>query len=874
MTFTIFTPESFIDKVPISTGDVFHFKNIEVDFRDAHKVFTNNFVLSRPLIKETIAKRRAEELGDLYDSNCGYIVLDIDKVYTEENVEIIIDYFKNNNYNVNIFKSRSYAVDGKFHMKAIMQIETEATKTMLDAHINFLKSNLDDICDVDNSSTSRASFQAPCYKDEQLYFNDQGICISEDLLKEFIYTPPQKFDFEFDKESKKWFWDHMILKYGAEPKASVNQNGSINIALPSESKSRYSYFWFPDYPWMIQHPNRSKSINMFSEFMKSDEGKLFLKEKNISTFKEYFDLKKGYNALDISERYITVDSSVIDIISQFDSTKKSVLAVKGIMGGGKSNITSEFNRNHKKTLFITMRRTLSYDMLEKYSAKHYLEHLGDVEGRYRQGDNLIIQVDSIHKINPDFFDYVVIDEFESLCLYTQNSMSQSKNYVKNMRILYRLFNSDKKFIVMDTFINNFSLNNYFSNRNIFLINNHYKDDPIVYTYSDRNAFVSVLEHKAKGKNKDEVITCSFGTLAEMKAVESILSGLQLTTVSLSGESTDEFKKMLSDSFKSYLVNYDIVLFSPTITVGVSILNNVKHHFHYDEGRTIDPISSVQMLKRSRNAEYIHAYIKGDRFSQKSYDVEVLNNKVKAKFQKYHVDGDLMLFYNSDTNDVSDFGKFVNRFVAHKNFYGNNHRETCMFMLGIQFENIVQVDDKMQHNKFSMTLKKIRSRKAVKALLYNGEVLDIMELDELNESTNSESMVKKTLLEIKSEFMVLDDKFIYEIYNNMISDKKFIEKIKLLYFYTLSPDIKKKMFEEYVLGNQREIITDESTLSTMKFLLTAKLQDLYTKKEYSLLKSKEVFGKIGYMKRNGCLKLNPSIKNIVNVLLQNKYVCKF
>ena len=55
--------------------------------------------------------------------------------------------------------------------------------------------------------------------------------------------------------------------------------------------------------------------------------------------------------------------------------------------------------------------------------------------------------------------------------------------------------------------------------------------------------------------------------------------------------------------------FDVLLYSPTLTVGVSNLNNVKDHFHYDSSMSSDVISSLQMIKRSRKAQRIHLLIK-------------------------------------------------------------------------------------------------------------------------------------------------------------------------------------------------------------------------------------------------------------------------
>ena len=860
--FTVFNPAYVKGKIPFGFDKKFQFKNVEVPFEKVNLLFRDYFVLSRPLIKEVICERTSEDLSDIYNTDCSYCVLDFDNVMTLEDSQSIVEYFKNNNYSVNIFKSRSWGIDG-YNLKGVMLINTESTKTMTQAHLNYLEAQLSGLCTLDRSSSHVCSYQAPAHNGEGLLYN-MGDRIEESLLLDYIPRLPQKFDFEFSDDSLKWFWNNMLLVHNATPKASQNANGTINVSLPSEKKSSFSYFWNYEYPWLIQHPNKDKTVNMFFEFIKTDLGKTFIKEKNLERFRTYFSHVDSNTKLSQNSRYVEVDNNVREALKLL--VPNTVLMVKAIMGGGKSNVVEEYNKTHKRTLFITMRRTLSYDMLEKYDAKHYLEHMGEVSNRYRQGDNLIIQVDSIYKINPLFFDTIVMDEFESICLYTQANMSKSMHYIKNMKVLYALFNSNKKFIIMDTFLNNFSVNLYFKDKTKILVENTYKDEAKVFSYTNRETFINVLEYRCKTKESNEVVTCSFGTLTELKATKSLIEQHNLKVIVLNSDTNDEIKKLMSNLFKEDSVIYDVVLYSPTITVGISILNNVKHHFHYDSGKSVDPISSIQMLKRSRRATNIHVCIGGDKITQKSFDVAILNERTKLRLNQLDIDHSMMVFYNSDTNSISELGKFTNKFIAHSNFYSNNHRETCMYMLGVQFKTINEIDETTHNSKFTKFLKDERSLKGNKDLFLGFKLdypLDLMDYDD---ALITKDNIKILLLEVKREFYCLSDDEVLSIAKEYQLDKGYLDKIKNLYFYTLSKEKKKKVFQEKVLNNQKSIMSGGKDYSCMEFLMKATLQDMYTAKEVKLLGSLDNYIKCGYIKKNSCLKLSEDIRGVVNKLL--------
>jgi hypothetical protein len=410
---------------------------------------------------------------------------------------------------------------------------------------------------------------------------------------------------------------------------------------------------------------------------------------------------------------------------------------------------------------------------------------------------------------------------------------------------------------------------YFKDKKKILVENTHKDETDVYVYSFKETFINVLENRARHKKPNEVITCSFGTLNEMYAVKQILEEHNLKVIVMNSDTPDETKKMLSSMFNDEEVVYDVLLYSPTITVGVSINNNINHHFHYDTGKSIDAISSVQMLKRSRKAKYIHVFLDGDKITQKSFDVDVLNERTKLRLNKLEVDPHSLVFYNSDTNDISKLGQFVNKFIAHRHFYENNHKETCMYLLSVQFKNICIIGDNSHNYKFSNVLKKIKSSKSNKHL-FSGYILDapldIVEYDELLESSSKdeETLRKLILLDIKRTFYVLSDDIILNIAKQYMQDKNYISKIKNLYFYTLPTDLQRKVFLDSLNSNQRSVL-EGGGFTVFEFLQKTKLQDFYTKSEVLKMRTHE-FVKVGYKKKNGCLVLDPFIKNIVNHLM--------
>jgi hypothetical protein len=564
------------------------------------------------------------------------------------------------------------------------------------------------------------------------------------------------------------------------------------------------------------------------------------------------------------------------------------------MGSGKSSIIQEYLKyNTSRVLLLTMRRSLALDMSTKYNIKNYIENMNPLDkSGYKVGDSLIIQIDSLHKINPNDFDSVVIDEFESLCLYIDSNLKNSQQYIKDIKYLRALFK--KRLILADAFINDFTLDLHFKNRNREHIINTYKDTCNVYVYEHKQTFITLLEQAALRKKTDEFVTCSFGTLTELYSVERLLTDHGLRVISITSETSDEAKEVIYRLFQEKHHNkYDVVLFSPTITVGISILNNVSSTFHYDSGKSIDPISSIQMLKRSRTVENVHIFIKGKQTSFKSYDVTFLNEQTTKNIKEYLNDSRNIIFYNIDDDTLSETGEFVNKFVAHSNFFSNDHENTFKFLLTQQFENIREIHEYIPHHKFEKYRKEINSDTSYLSLFDNIKKTSDLELEYtvddikyLSDKQRSDSETRELMfLETKLKFPKLDDTSILEITKECNKDKHYIDKLNafIIFITRKDSDQLKGLIEQYALSNISKIFSNDARddyIKLLKYMSTLKnvnLQDSYSVNDLKKLNIKYVsnnvnfswfLGKIGYTYKTSTLVLAYSFRKHITTILNS------
>ena len=121
---------------------------------------------------------------------------------------------------------------------------------------------------------------------------------------------------------------------------------------------------------------------------------------------------------------------------------------------------------------------MAQDFAKKYSIKLYNAD------KYEIGDSLVVQFDSLWKYNIKFFDIVIMDEFISLMMHSRNNLN---NNSFNIAKFFGCF--QKKLVIADAFLTGYE--NFLLNKetNIHLIDNDYRDDTQLYSYTSPNYFI-------------------------------------------------------------------------------------------------------------------------------------------------------------------------------------------------------------------------------------------------------------------------------------------------------------------------------------------------------------------------------------------------
>ena len=718
MKLTLFNSKKVSGKVPVSPfGDnTFIFETIEVDtIKDIFDAMTSNFILNIPLNihTKTIRSRKLKtDLKEYQPKKIEYIVIDIDNILSVSDREITVKFFRDNDYKCILGESRN-----PLNIKGILKVEPCTIEEAKEI-----------VKQIDESIPGRYDIsvlyfpfhQAPILKNKVLHYNPHGNPYPKPIVIPKKEVSKPIIEVEYDSE----LLDMCLEEFSEMGFMPIRETDyGIVFRHPSERKSPGGFVWNPSFPFVMRHWNPSRNVNIFKDIAKRPEYRNY--KKKLSK-KEVDNILSGLdeqvpkeNILKINRRYINIDRKIKSIITSFieEPTEDfGTLMVKSPMGTGKSEIIKEVLRQASekglRVLFVVNRISLADDIANKYeNIKHYLGT--ETEGnRYNIGDNLVVQVDSLHKFSTKYFDICIMDEFSTTL---HKSLNIERNRKNSLTKLFSL--KKKKLLVMDAIFFEDELRIFSKPHCRYVIDNVYRDKIDVMYYEKKNRFFrEIIETGLK-----EPITISSGSLNFLKILKEIFERHGVSSLIIDSSTPQNVKKALYKTFKSETPSFQVLMYSPTITVGISNENEVTKHFHYDTGQSMDVLSSIQMIKRSRKAKEIHIYLE-EKYRGLQTSLDIIQNEME-EFSKYDEDGDII--------GLEEPGINLSIIIKTYNTLENRHGYSFLKLLKEQFKEgsfkriAEDIDDekeaKLYKSLFNRTLKYVKT-KTVKA---NIEELSIL-----------------------------------------------------------------------------------------------------------------------------------------------------
>ena len=836
MKITIFESAPTKGKSPISPyGDkTFTFRTINCEKPlDAFRLLSNNFTLniSLDLEQPLRSRRRVQDLSEYYPKTTDWILIDADHIDSLRDQKEVLKYFKQ--YKCLIGESRSCNMVDNFNLKGFLFIKPlEINK--LRPLIEQIQDDLAQFCEIDIRVAQRSALNAPTNKVKILLESNEP----EYEFKLRTKTTHLQFENtieipkEFDTSNVTTIEGLCLKMFETMGFSALKYNNKcIIFKHPSEIKTPGGYFWFKDSPYIMNHYNKLKSINIYNEVIKLPLAKQLL-QKSINYETELQSFNTSTNVIEVNEKFLKITDEIKEEISKFIEQDDGLFTIRSAMGTAKSVIIEEIikqsNEQDLRVLICSNRISVAEDFAKKYNIKLYNKD------KYEIGDSLIVQFDSLWKYNLRNFDLVILDEFISLMLHSRNTMNGT---FINLSKLYACMH--KKLVIADAFLTGFE-NKLLSYKksNLHLLQNNYREDTKLFEYTDFNYFIQVIVKTAR-KNK---VTISCTQLNVIKALRAVLVNNGVRVVTLTAETPTVTKELIYKLFDNNDNDkYDVLIYSPTLTVGVSNLNDICYHFHYDCSNTCDVISSLQMIKRTRKASEIHYYIKSRiEFVKTSF------NDLKETYLK-NLGTQLEFNFLFELNDygeprLSKLGKHAIYIDTFKNILEYNHKKAFEFLLQYQFKNKPSiVDKKYDSNILLPYIKEIKDENENKIEDAINEYILVSDADRNYidiRNTNIFDILYRYETEIEAPLEIKNEILRLEFKKNIIEKCKCYNIIKLY-----SND-----------GNQQQIQIEISNaimynIEDVKFWnyvlknINEPLKESYTVKEYTKLRV--IFERCGY-----------------------------
>lgn len=421
--------------------------------------------------------------------------------------------------------------------------------------------------------------------------------------------------------------------------------------------------------------------------------------------------------IQVTEEFLSSSDRIID---DFLLNKKC-LYVQSPMGTGKTNIVRDILSRGKKVLMITNRVSLALEFKERYK-----EYEIDFYKDTISNKSLIVQYDSLHKIDINSYEIFILDELMSILQHSLSLLTNKALF--NLTKLYLIL-QQKKIVVLDAFLAKIDLDD-----SLKLINNYREQTPLIF-YKNKNYLIQKLFEISR----DNRVSISCSSLVTAKAIFSALKGIKKAFL-FSSETPEAYRDKILRDIKRNTTKFDVFIYTPAITTGIDIFGNFTHHFHLDEGNSCDIISSLQMLKRNRTAKEIHCFVE-NKLSFKETNYDRLNDKINKELANNEIRNPFLveIDYSSGNYKLSKVGVFYNKLLTLKNSLENNRRKTFLELLEYQFGDIYIETKKVSKNVLEIALKDIKQ-------LYQERINSSVskEVNDINIANKDDSMFQRRL----------------------------------------------------------------------------------------------------------------------------------
>lgn len=576
--------------------------------------------------------------------------------------------------------------------------------------------------------------------------------------------------------------------------------------------------------WYKKSKNFDKSLlNIGSLIYWAKEGGYEFPDKNIEHIISSYKEKKIVitNTNEFNLKTVSLKKLNTSIFLPHLNTK--LLALQSEKGTGKTyNLLRSLFDENKETppdsiLFISSRRTFGIKLsadLKKYGFRLYSE----IEEQYIYDKRVICQIDSLYRLQRDKFDLVIIDECESVARYlTSTHFTKSSKANQIISDLEFKIADANNVIIMDADLSDRCVRYYTSviknskdirkNDIQLIINSFTPYQEYKIKYSKYNTWLNHLI-KFVMDNKKLVVPMASNSKAKdlYSKLKTDFPDKNILLIHKETSDDDKLQKLLK--VNEIWVNYDIVIYTPTVCMGVSFEpEHFDNIFAYGCHNSLGAQEFCQMLHRVRNPKDKNIFVSFDHYKyfdciEDSINYEQVeemltndyyltyhdlnSNVVQKKYKR--VGKERVMFYPYKEEPVYDLyvrnciESIENKLNFTASFFGYTKYKKYQY-------EFFQCDDTEDYIKELKEIRKEREQKEKEELVEN-----IFNAETLSKEQYKEKIMRKD--------RYLDDKSLYEI-----------KRFNLMKNYNLDEeDVTEEIIDQYY---DRKKMLNYNNLSSIK-----------------------------------------------------------
>ena len=478
-------------------------------------------------------------------------------------------------------------------------------------------------------------------------------------------------------------------------------------------------------------------------------------------------------AIKINSQYLNNNLDTVKLLETFEKS----LLIKSEMGTGKTELVCNYldKFKPKRVLWISVRQTYASNIKERLKSYGFVNYLDDKEN-FMFKSKIIVQLESLHHLEKNFniqsFDLVVLDEIESI-LYHFDSSTIAANSSNTFDLLFMLCKSSKtKIIGMDADLNLRAIEyvkeldpNY-----KLVVNSFKKSDILIRMIDNKDWWINEIK---KAVLTDKLNCCIIGLSTKLLyQIGDLLKEWGISHLIHTRDSDDKFKKELA-KVNELWVKYQVIGFSPTITVGVDFTS-----LHFDKifaiisPNTASPRCFKQMLGRLRNLK---------------------SNEILAYHQNLSTSLDAVLYNYSE---MIGYFKYVDMETKTNKKYILKEDSSLEVINGFGLYDRIQMHNRIENlNKLSnnfMTQFNLLCEDSNYRIQFESKIIDKKKIIELNDEAYRDKIINVKDIDI-DEFNTIQ----FKILNNLASeeDKFAMTKYKFKNFWDLKK-VDKNLLELY------------------------------------------------------------------------------